>query len=136
MQGRNAHFNLNRLGVLVESYGDNFYGTDYNADPDQKLDGNPGLQSDRLFANWYLDSERVVRLSRGEDGRPEVDPVGEIAIPAEWAKVLHSNLEQARAEQVRVRHEFKSAFAERLVCAAFERGQEYSKYLLFRRDDV
>src|ERR1044071_1085922 len=33
MQARNAHFNLNRLGVTVDSYVDNFYGTDYFADP-------------------------------------------------------------------------------------------------------
>jgi predicted GNAT superfamily acetyltransferase len=136
MQGRNAHFNLNRLGVLVESYGDNFYGTDYNADPDQKVDGNPGLQSDRLFANWYLESARVDRLSRGEDAPIEAKAVGEVAIPAEWTRLVHTDIDKARAEQIRVRHEFKAAFAERLVCAAFERGEEYSKYLLFRRDEV
>jgi predicted GNAT superfamily acetyltransferase len=31
MQSRNAHFNLNRLGVTVDTYIDNFYGTDYFA---------------------------------------------------------------------------------------------------------
>src|SRR3954471_19572613 len=30
MQSRNAHFNLNRLGVVVRSYAENFYGTDYS----------------------------------------------------------------------------------------------------------
>ncbi|HEX6732821.1 MAG TPA: GNAT family N-acetyltransferase, partial [Pyrinomonadaceae bacterium] len=30
MQARNAHFNLNRLGVVVDTFADNFYGTDYN----------------------------------------------------------------------------------------------------------
>src|SRR5207245_1366445 len=29
MRPRNAHFNLNRLGVVVRSYAVNFYGTDY-----------------------------------------------------------------------------------------------------------
>src|ERR687896_786286 len=46
MQARNAHFNLNRLGVTVDSYGDNFYGTDYFADPAQAVENRPGLQSD------------------------------------------------------------------------------------------
>src|SRR5262249_15052975 len=32
MMARNAHFNLNRLGAIVETYLDNFYGIDYGAD--------------------------------------------------------------------------------------------------------
>jgi len=32
MRARNAHFNLNRLGVIVEDYCENFYGTDYGSD--------------------------------------------------------------------------------------------------------
>src|SRR5215207_2524805 len=30
VQSRNAHFNLNRLGVVVRSYAPNYYGTDYS----------------------------------------------------------------------------------------------------------
>ncbi|PYS70357.1 MAG: hypothetical protein DMF69_13730 [Acidobacteria bacterium] len=126
MQARNAHFNLNRLGVLVESYGDNFYGTDYNADPDQAVDDLPGLQSDRLFAN----------CSRGEEAAVQSKPVSAVAIPAEWSTLIRDDVEKARAEQVRVRDEFKQAFAEQLVCAGFERGQEQSRYLLYSRDSV
>ena len=33
MQARNAYFNLNRLGVTVSSYAENFYGTDYSTSP-------------------------------------------------------------------------------------------------------
>ena len=136
MQARNAHFNLNRLGVLVESYGDNFYGTDYNADPDQAVDDLPGLQSDRLFANWYLDSSRVQALSRGEKAAVDSEAVSAVAIPAEWATLIRNDVEKARAEQVRVRNEFKKAFAEQLVCAGFERGEEQSRYLFYNRDSV
>jgi hypothetical protein len=38
---------------------------------------------------------------------------------------------RARDEQARVRDEFKKAFAQRLICAGFERGEKESKYLLF-----
>src|ERR1700741_5406062 len=34
MQARNAHFNLNLLGVTVSDYAENFYGTDYATSPD------------------------------------------------------------------------------------------------------
>ena len=131
MQSRNAHFNINRLGVVVDTFANNFYGTDYNADPTQSIDQRPGLQSDRLFGNWYLMSPRVEALSQGKVLTTNANPVGAIAIPAEWSTLLRNDVEKARSEQQRVRTEFKNAFKERLVCAGFERGQEQSRYLLF-----
>ena len=136
MQARNAHFNLNRLGVIVDTYADNFYGTDYNSDPNQTADEKPGLQSDRLFGNWYLSSPRVEALARGEVASVSVPRAGAIRIPAEWAKLIREDIEKARAEQVRVRAEFKQAFAEGLVCAGFERGEKESSYLLFQSQEV
>jgi predicted GNAT superfamily acetyltransferase len=136
MQARNAHFNLNRLGVIVDTFVDNFYGTDYNADPAQAAEDLPGLQSDRLFGNWYLDSARVDALSKGEVAAVHAKPSLEIAISAEWSTLTRNNVEKARAEQERVRSEFKNAFKEGLVCAGFERGSERSSYLLFRKDEV
>src|SRR5688572_16055133 len=73
MQARNAHFNLNRLGVTVTSYAENFYGTDYGTSPAlNDLEGpeiapgsGPGIDSDRLFANWQLQSRRVMDLADG-----------------------------------------------------------------------
>ena len=133
MQARNAHFNLNRLGVIVESFGDNFYGTDYGSDPTQKQDGRPGLQSDRLFASWYLKSNRVVRLASGEDQKLTVPPVTRIAVPAEWTVLVKSDVAKARQEQERVRTQFIKALGEGLVCGGFERGDTQSHYLLFEK---
>jgi len=136
MQARNAHFNLNRLGVVVDTFGDNFYGMDYNSDPTQAAEHKPGLQSDRLFGNWYLASPKVETLSRGETFTHPTKPVRSVAIPAEWSALIRNDVAKARAEQVRVRTEFKKAFSEGLVCAGFERGSDYSNYLLFRREDL
>jgi predicted GNAT superfamily acetyltransferase len=135
MQARNAHFNLNRLGVVVDDFGANFYGTDYNADPDQDLSGKPGLQSDRLFASWYLNSPRVVALSTQSPPPSMPGPSGSISIPANWAALIRTDVERARQEQQRVRAQFKEAFANGLVCAAFERGDEDSRYLLFKSSE-
>src|SRR5438132_6909562 len=63
MRARNAHFNLNRLGVVVRSYAVNFYGTDYSTNPAEKAAGASGMDSDRLFANWELRSPRVEALA-------------------------------------------------------------------------
>lgn len=125
MMARNAHFNLNRLGAVVETYLDNFYGVDYGAD--ELL----GLPSDRLSATWNIDSARVHALANGAEAPFEGKRVGTIAIPADWNALVKRDVERARDEQTRVREEFQRAFAEKLICAGFERGQEQSRYVLF-----
>ena len=131
MQARNAHFNLNRLGVVVQNYADNFYGTDYFTDPSQVHGEGPGLKSDRLFASWNLISPRVVALSSGDAADITAPPVGEIAIPTNWTWLVNNSVAKARQEQERVRTAFKDAFARGLICARFERGETSSRYLLY-----
>ena len=136
MQSRNAHFNLNRLGVVVEAFADNFYGMDYNADPTQKDQNRPGLQSDRLFASWRLNSERVRSLAAGEDPQITAQVARSVSVPSEWSVLIKADVVTARREQARVRSEFKTAFADGLICAAFERGRDQSKYLFFDRHSI
>jgi predicted GNAT superfamily acetyltransferase len=131
MQARNAHFNLNRLGVTVDTFADNFYGTDYNTDPAQKTADGPGLQSDRLFANWNLNAPRVAALAADVSVPGAGEPVAMITIPSEWSALIREDVNAARVEQQRVRTEFKQAFAAGLICAGFERAPGQSKYLLF-----
>ena len=136
MQSRNAHFNLNRLGVVVATYADNFYGTDYNADPTQDESERPGLQSDRLFASWKLNSTRVAALSEGKSNEIAAAPVARVKIPVEWSSFIKRDVQEARSTQARVREQFKDAFASGLVCAGFQRGDEWSEYLLYRSHDI
>ena len=61
MQARNAHFNLNRLGVTVRSLRENFYGIDYNVDQSRSTGRTTGTSerspvrdvglSDRAYAS-------------------------------------------------------------------------------------
>lgn len=128
MQSRNAHFNLVRLGAVIRSYAENYYGTDFITMP---VGGEKtGLDSDRLFAEWELDSERVAAFERGETTNLS-EPVAAIEIPANWQAIVESDIKKAREEQLRVRREFQNAFAEGLTCAGFERGEKTSKYLLY-----
>lgn len=131
MQSRNAHFNLNRLGATIRRYAENYYGTDYVLMPNQ-FGEKTGLDSDRLFAEWQLDSERVAAFARGETPTGLGEPEQTIEIPANWRELVQTNPKQARSEQLRVRSEFQTAFAANLVCAGFERGAKHSKYLLFK----
>src|SRR5690349_654017 len=82
MQARNAHFNLNRLGAIVDTYAGDFYGIDYSADA--SITDRIGLPSDRLFATWHIDSERVRALAAGAVVAFAGKQVGSIAIPAQW----------------------------------------------------
>ncbi len=83
MRARNAHFNLNRLGVVVCSYAVNFYGTDYVTNPAEKAAGISGMDSDRLFASWELRSPRVEAFAAQlEYLLPAPDAT--IEIPADW----------------------------------------------------
>ncbi len=132
MQARNAHFNLNRLGAIVETYAENFYGIDYSADA--SLTDRIGLPSDRLFATWHLDSERVRALANGSAVQFAGKSVGSVAIPSQWNALVKNEPQRSLEEQARAREEFKHAFEQGLICAGFERGDEQSKYLLFERE--
>jgi len=121
--------------VTVDTYSENFYGTDYFADPLQAEENRPGLQSDRLVARWNLGSARVASLGSGAAAEIEARPVASVAIPAEWSALVKRDPHRAREVQARVRDEFKKYFSQGLVCAAFERGDEESRYLLFEPPD-
>jgi predicted GNAT superfamily acetyltransferase len=56
---RNAHLNLNRLGVRIDSYVPDYYG----ADTDSEL--HSGLGTDRFIVAWHLRERRVSRALSG-----------------------------------------------------------------------
>ena len=130
MRARNAHFNLNRLGVVVREYAVNFYGTDYSTNPAEKGSVS-GMDSDRLFASWDLNAPRVEAFSRREEFTIG-DAERKIEIPADFSSVLKSDPESAKREMLRVRNEFVQAFRDGLVCRAFQRDREGPKYLLYQ----
>lgn len=133
MQARNAYFNLNRLGATVRSYGVNFYGTDYGTSVADRAH-SPGIDSDRLFAEWDLNSSRVAARAVSAAAPLEVAaPVKTIEIPPDWRALVASDAAAARREQQRVREEFLYAFDTGLVCAGFERDPEHPCYLLYEK---
>ncbi|GAC1397970.1 MAG: hypothetical protein NVSMB56_12970 [Pyrinomonadaceae bacterium] len=131
LQARNAHFNINRLGVVVRAYASNFYGTDYSPLPDAT--GNiHHIDSDRLFAEWELNSPRVEAVAAGRTDATYGAPVIKILIPSNWNALIRDDPHAARIEQLRVRDEFQKAFAEDLICAGFTRDDKEPHYLLYK----
>jgi predicted GNAT superfamily acetyltransferase len=131
MRGRNAHFNLNRLGVVIRDYAVNFYGTDYVTNPVEKSAGASGMDSDRVFASWDLRSARVESFAAGREfslGAP--DEV--IEIPPDFTALLKSDPDTAKCEQLRVREEFLARLSAGFVCRAFDRHVARPRYLFYR----
>jgi predicted GNAT superfamily acetyltransferase len=130
IQARNAFFNLERLGVVIKSYAANFYGTDYSTAHNEN--GRIGLDSDRLFAEWQLESEKAKRLEK----RKTFSETGEVArtieISNDWNALVRDDPQKAVAEQTRVKEEFQTAFSENLICKNFVRDEKSPKYLLYK----
>ncbi len=133
VQARNAYFNLEKLGAVARRYEPNFYGTDYSISNDKTR--QIGLDSDRLFAEWNLESDKVKRLAKGEEFSEMESVVKQIEIPNHWNALVKENPVRAVAEQRRVKEEFQQAFADKLVGRGFERNPMNPKYLLFQEND-
>ncbi len=133
VKARNAYFNLEKLGAVVREFSVNFYGTDYATAPEQ-AGKRIGLASDRLFAEWHLDSPKVVARAKGNQISKQRDPDAVIFIMQDWLELVESNPAEALEEQIRIRGEFKNAFAQGLVGREFMRAWNdvSPAYLLYK----
>lgn len=126
-KARNAFFNLEKLGAVVREIQENFYGIDYATYGAEGI----GLSSDRLFAEWDLESEKVVRLAAGETYNEIREPAHSIAAVNDWFALVAEDAGQAVEEQLRLRKEFQDAFLSGLTAAGFRRDLDEPRYLLF-----
>jgi predicted GNAT superfamily acetyltransferase len=115
---KNAFLNIHKLGATVCRYHVNFYGVSSS-----RLQG--GLPTDRLVAQWHLDSPRVTAVL---DGRPAAEQVIEerILVPAsiyQW-KASESGRERALAVQLENRLKFQQAFSRGLAVWGFTRDAD------------
>ena len=125
VKARNAFFNLEKLGAVVREFRHNFYGTDYSTA------GGVGIASDRLFAEWHLDDEKVAALSRGDSYTEPREPAAMIEIMNDWPGLVEADPQAALQEQKRIQGEFQEAFADGLVCRGFLRDDARPQFLLY-----
>ncbi len=119
---KNAFFNVERLGAVSRRYVRDFYGP--SSSP---LQG--GLPTDRLYAEWWVRSERVERALAGLHVANEAEVT--VEVPGEIYAWKAAGDAWASATQVRVRGELERAFAQGLVVTGFERLREGGgRYLL------
>jgi predicted GNAT superfamily acetyltransferase len=115
---KNSYLNIARLGTIVRRYEPNFYGVSSS-----QLQGE--LPTDRLLAEWCLDSEWVCsRLAGKPSPAPRVEQ--EIPVPHPIGQWRHSELERARVLDIqgRNRGHFQEAFGRGLAVFGFRIDDE------------
>jgi predicted GNAT superfamily acetyltransferase len=130
---RNAHFNLNRLGVICRKYLPNLYGV--TTSPLHR-----GMATDRLLAEWRLDSARVVacvtEVASGEwpfgsQGKPVASEThAGIRLPAELERWKEQGSPELGQLQDRVRREFRHWFAKGYAAVGLRKTAAGAEYLL------
>jgi predicted GNAT superfamily acetyltransferase len=120
LEMRNAHFNLNRLGAISRRYLPNLYGV--TSSPLHR-----GLATDRLVAEWYLDSPRVMAALNNELAAPFGEAIG---IPASLEDWKVGDLARVQAVQRTVREKFILGFAKGYAAVGVAKGGQESSYLL------
>jgi len=127
---KNAYLNIEKLGAIVRRYNINQYGI-----TSSPLQG--GLPSDRLIAEWWLQSKRVATLL--ENGKnPAIQSTTSIGVPAQiydW-KAAAETRGKAGEVQERNREQFLRAFEDGLAVLGYERDSEGNgKFLLGHWDE-
>lgn len=119
---KNAFFNIERLGAIVRRFVLNQYGI--TSSP-----LNAGLPTDRCYAEWWLQSDRVMALLAGAE-MPRKEIVARISITNDIYKIKATDFTRAREIQKRVADQFLECFAKNLAVTGFERSAENGTYLL------
>jgi predicted GNAT superfamily acetyltransferase len=122
LENRNAHFNLNRLGAIARKYLSNLYG----------LTTSPlhlGLPTDRLLAEWPLDSARVVAAVEDLAKEPGEAPAT-IELPAELDRWKQNDTASVARVQTRIREEFTGWFARGYAAVGVRKTPAGAAYLL------
>jgi len=114
---KNAHLNIARLGAIVRRYQPDFYGP--SSSP---LQG--GLPTDRLYAEWWLNSPRVAAVLRGDPIPVEVVERVTVSHAIYQWKQDAQQRGLAQALQTRNREALQAAFARGLAVVGYELNAE------------
>ncbi len=121
---KNAFFNIRRLGAVTRRYVYNQYGTTTS-----HLHG--GLPTDRLIAEWWLQSPRAVAAGEGKDlPFDDVQMEARISVPASIAEMRGKDPAEARRIQVALGEQFNKHFERGLAVTSFEKNDTEGAYLL------
>ena len=117
LQTKNAHFNICSLGAIVRRYLLDVYGS--TSSP-----LHAGLPTDRLVAEWHLDSQRVVDTLSGMATKtgPQIERIPVV--------VDEASPEAVAGAQAQLRKRFQELFAAGYEVTWFEREPRGGSYIL------
>ena len=119
---RNAHFNLDCLGAIVRRAERNVYGV--TSSPMHR-----GLPTDRLTAEWRLDSPRVREILE-ERAQAPCGQTAEVVVPANIEDRSAVSIADVARIQDRVMSEFEGWFAQGYAAIATASSPQGFKYIL------
>src|SRR6204780_3451659 len=119
---KNAHFNFVRLGAIARRYIPNCYGV-----TESPL--HAGLPTDRLVAEWWLDSDRVINIL-AESPLPAAAAAQSISLPANLSEVRAENRASAARLQSETRDHFRKLLHQGYIATSVERRGETVDYIL------
>jgi predicted GNAT superfamily acetyltransferase len=127
LEPKNAFFNIVRLGAVARRYAPNRYGI-------TTAGLHAGLPTDRLIAEWFVDTERVRQTLEGSQAVNQAfDVERRIEVPPDIVEIKKHNRAGALEVQARIRAEFADAFTRGLVVAGFD---PKGAYLLAREESL
>jgi predicted GNAT superfamily acetyltransferase len=127
---KNAHLNLARLGAIARRYSVNHYG--FSSSP---LQG--GLPTDRLVAEWWIKSRRVLNLLE-KDTSPQFTVEEKVSVPAQIYDWKASDADRPKAAEIqkRNRQHLLDAFRTGFAALGYERdAQGNGSFLLGHWDE-
>jgi predicted GNAT superfamily acetyltransferase len=127
MELKNAYFNIEKLGAIVQHYSPNHYGISSS-----RLQA--GLPTDRLIAEWWVMSSRVKGiLGEIEARKSDAELPGNqrrVEVPSDMTEWKSGDAPRAMRIQLELRQRFLDYFQENYSVTGFERGNEKSAYVL------
>ena len=127
LEWKNAALNLNRLGAVARRYVVNQYGV--SSSPLHR-----GLATDRLIAEWWLNSPRVgARMAGRKEAAPAVQE--RITFPLDILENAGATDRSVADVQIELRTKFQNAFARGLAATGLEVSGGAASYLLSPLDE-
>jgi len=120
---RNAYFNVTRLGAVMRRYLPNLYGITTSP-------LHSGIPTDRLVAEWHLDSERVRSAVAGTALPRTSAEAAHICVPSAIGEIKKSDPARAIRIQDAMRAEFQRLFAAGYAVTGVEAGGPETHYIL------
>ena len=120
---KNAWFNVMRLGAVIRSYYPNFYGITTSP-------LHSGIPTDRLLAEWHLESQRVRDAAEGRLPPPPGAEAVRITLPNDIGKITKSDPAAAVRIQDAMRAQFQRHFAAGYAVTAIEPAGPETHYVL------